>query len=183
MLDPNFAVTNETLWRATALLAAIDAVAVPITLRLVPSSLFPSLGRRLTATAAVVWGGLWLWVVSVFWDAVYRFVFRPWSRWLLPIVMAVLFGLAANLIFRFARRSRRMPALLFLLSGAALGPLTHVWAVYRGLMDKPAVLRGASVAVAVLVSFPEYCLYWCAILLIARVLTPRPAVRSEEKAA
>jgi len=40
----------------------------------------------------------------------------------------------------------------FVILGAVLGPVTHTWEVWRGLMTKPSILRGASTFAAVVVS-------------------------------
>ncbi|MBZ5586508.1 MAG: hypothetical protein LAQ30_30845, partial [Acidobacteriia bacterium] len=61
-------------------------------------------------------------------------------------------------------------ALSFVLLGAALGPLTHLWGLARGLMEKPPMLRGASPAAAVIVSAPEFAFYFGLIVLLAAAL-------------
>jgi hypothetical protein len=43
----------------------------------------------------VFWAGLWLAVVTAYWQAVYGLFFPPWSRWLLPPFFGVLYGAAA----------------------------------------------------------------------------------------
>ena len=161
-------VTDAVLWRGTALLAAIDAVLVPLTARAVPADRFRRMRGRTIAISAIFWAALWLWAVTFFWGSVYQFCFPHWSRWLLPLAMGAFFGLAAAIIFSLALRSPSLPSLVFVLLGAMLGPLTHVVAVLRGVVEKPPMLHGASPLAAVVISCPEFCLYWCVVLLIAR---------------
>ena len=123
----------------------------------------------LIAVSAAFWVLLWYWAVTFYWNPVYQFCFPGWSRWLLPPTMGAFFGLAAALIFDLASRSTAVPALVFVLLGATLGPLTHAVAVLRGVVEKPPMLHGASPLAAVVVSWPEFCAYWCVILLVARL--------------
>lgn len=80
------------------------------------------------------------------------------------------FGLASSFLASLASRNARHSTVLFVLLGATLGPVTHLFAVTRGLLEKPPALRGASPAAAVLVSFPEFALFSCAIVLVAALL-------------
>jgi hypothetical protein len=93
-------------------------------------------------------------------------VFPAWSRWLLPPAQALL-GAAVTLIaVRIAERLRH-PVIAFCLLGGLWGSVAHVWAVYRGIMTKPPMLRGASPAAAVIFASFEFTLYYCLITLAA----------------
>jgi hypothetical protein len=45
--------------------------------------------------------------------------------------------------------------------------VTHLWAVYRGIADKPPMLQGASPTAAVIIAIFEFMFYWCIILSAA----------------
>jgi hypothetical protein len=174
-------VTTEILWRGGAILACIAAIAIPITARLVPASRFRQLRVPIILASFLVWAGMWLAVLVAYWQPVYRYLFPSHLRWFLPVLFGLGFALASLPLFSFASRRPKHPALLFLLLGAALGPITHLFAVYRGVVDRPPVLQGASPVAAVLVSFPEFALYWCVILLLAALLKhtdPRASPRA-----
>ena len=45
--------------------------------------------------------------------------------------------------------------------------ITHIWAIYRGILDKPPLLQGASPVAASIMPFFEFVFYWCIILGVA----------------
>jgi hypothetical protein len=183
-----FHVTSGVLWQGLLLLSLLAAALLPVAARLAPRLRFAALERRLVAATFVVWLAIWSVMAVVYWRSVYSYVFPAWSRWLLPLFMATGFAAAGWALFRIARRFRR-PAMAFVLLGGALGPLTHVWAVLRGIVSRPPVLRGASPVAAVLVSAPEFAIYFTVILglacLSARVSAPgaRRSRRGSRRAA
>lgn len=160
-------VTTQLLWRAAILFAAIDVLVVGLVVRLVTPSRFHTLKPALFAAAFVVWAGIWFGVVSAFWESVYSYVFPAALRWFLPPIFGAAFALAALLVFSLAQRARRCSVVLFILLGACLGPITHVIAVLRGVVQKPPMLRGASPLAAIVVALPEFAFYWCLIVLLA----------------
>jgi hypothetical protein len=160
-------VTTELLWRATALFSLITGGLLPLLARWVPRERFATLRTHLAGATFAVWFAIWSVMVIVFWDGVYAFFFPAWSRWLLPLVMAPGFAATSMVLWRLARRARRRSVLVFVLLGACLGPLTHAWAVFRGLVSKPPLLHGASRLAAIAVSLPEFALYFAAIVGLA----------------
>lgn len=62
------------------------------------------------------------------------------------------------------------PVLTFLLGGGAWGIASHVIAIVRGVLEKPAMLRGASPVAAVTLAFFEFTFHWCLILTAALLL-------------
>ena len=166
-------VTDAILWTATIGLAAMDVPLLWILARLVARERFLTLKWATTIVAGGVWTGIWLWAVTAYWQAVYSYFFPAWARWWLPFGYGVLFALAAMGMWGIAARLRINPVVTFVVSGAALGPVTHTWAVYRGLLTKPPMLRGASPLAAVAVSAPEFGFYWMGILGLALVLVSR----------
>ena len=55
----------------------------------------------------------------------------------------------------------------FCVFGSLWGMVTHVWAVYRGIVDNPPMLQGTSPVAAVVAAVFEFMLYWCIILGVA----------------
>jgi hypothetical protein len=102
-----------------------------------------------------------------FWEPVYQYVFPDWSRWFIPPVYALFFGLISLLFWWLALRLSGNPVLGFLLLGGLWGSLTHVWAISRGILDKPPMLQGASPWAAIVLPFFEFIFYWCIILAVS----------------
>ena len=160
-------VTDRMLWSGALLLLAIALPLLGVAVRLVPRARFDAARSALPWAAFVVWAVIWLAVVTRYWEAVYRHFFPSWSRWGLPIAFGLFFAAWGWLLGKIARRAVAQSALVFVLLGALLGPVTHLLAVGRGLLEKSPMLRGASPLAAVVVSAPEFAIYWSLILLLA----------------
>jgi hypothetical protein len=157
-------------WTATVGFAVIDVPLVLVLVLFLSRTNFLTLKRETVVSALAIWDGLWLWAVTAYWHAVYSYFFPSRVRWYLPIAWGVLFGLAGLGLWSVAVRLRINPVITFVILGALLGPVTHTWAVSRGLMTKPHMLRSASPFTAVVVSAPEFGFYWCAPLVLAVLL-------------
>ena len=175
-------VTTAILWKGAIVFALADLVLLVLLLCLLPPKRFFGLRRWVPPCAFLVWFGIWLGCAVIFWEPVYAHLFPAWSRWLLPPAMGLLFASLSRVMWRLAWRWSLPPALTFVLLGAALGPLTHLWGLTRGLMDKPPMLQGASPAAALAVAAPEFGFYFGVILLlayfIARAKAPSTPARS-----
>ena len=169
-MDIGLKITTEILLQGALLFAAIDLLLVPLLVWRVRPALFQHMQPELLGVTAVFWCGLWFWAISYYWESVYRYLFPLRSRWLLPFLMAALTTSAAAMAWRLARRSQRFPTAAYLLLGGLWGSLTHIWAVYVGVVDKPPMLQGASPIAAVIVAFFEFMLYWCVIVAVAALL-------------
>lgn len=150
--------------------ALIDAGFVPLLAWCMKPVRLRQLMWPLVATTAVFWGSLWAWVLSSFWDSVYSYIFPGWMRWLLPFAYGLLFATVALVIWRLALRLPGNSVVNFCLLGGLWGMITHLWAVYLGIVDKPPMLQGVSPVAAVVVAVFEFVLYWCIILSIAMLL-------------
>ena len=90
---------------------------------------------------------------------------------LIPPAYAPLFALVALLIWRLSLRgSPGPPVLNFCILGGLWGMVTHIWAITRGLLEKPPMLRAASPVAAAVMPFFEFMFYWCVILTVSSVL-------------
>jgi hypothetical protein len=58
----------------------------------------------------------------------------------------------------------------FCLLGGLWGMITHIWAVARGLVEKPPMLQGVNPVAAVVIAGFEFMFYWCIMLSIASLL-------------
>jgi hypothetical protein len=167
-------VTTAILWRGTLIFAPVDLLLLSLLARAVTPERFREIRRLLPVTAGVCWFLIWLSLASiVFWDAVYSYMFPVWSRWLLPPAQALLTAGVAALAVRIALRLPRFAVVGFCLLGGIWGSLSHVWAVFRGIVTKPPMLRGASPAAAVIFAFFEFTLYFCVIVTATLVLRRR----------
>ncbi len=161
--------TDAVLVRGIVVFVVLDIAFLSVLALLVKRDSFLRLKWECAIAASVFWAGIWLWVVTTFWDAIYSQFFAAWSRWYLPIGFGLGYGAAARVLWGIAARARINPAITFVVMGAFLGPLTHAFAVWRGLMNAP-MLRTASPLLAIAFSFPEFAFYWCAIFTLASVM-------------
>jgi hypothetical protein len=178
-MAPGIQITGSVLLRSILVFIVLDILILSALALLVKRDSFLGLKWECAVAATVFWAGLWLWVVTTFWGAIYSQFFAAWSRWCLPIAFGLGYGAAALVLWSTAARARTNPAITFVVMGAFLGPLTHTFAVWRGLMNAP-MLRTASPLLAIAFSFPEFALYWCAILTLAsamRLVAKRGTVR------
>lgn len=167
MLPPNFQVTSEMLWQGTLILALVDAGFVPFLAWRVKPARLRHLKWVLVATTGVFWAALWTWVLGSFWDSVYSYIFPDWTRRLIPVAYGLLFAAVGLVMWWLALRLPGNPVVSLCLLGGLWGMITHLWAVYLGIVDKPPMLQGVAPAAAVVVAVFEFMFYWCIILSIA----------------
>lgn len=163
-------ITTAMLYQGTLLFALLDTVCVPLLLWCVQRKAFARLKWELVLSAALVWFGIWSWAIGNFWETVYVYVFPAWARIGVPPLAFGIAGLVALGLWAAAMRFRGQSVLVYFLCGAALGSLSHAWALTRGLMTRPPMLQGASPLGALILAFFEYLFYWCVILTLAVVL-------------
>jgi hypothetical protein len=163
-------VTTELLYQGAFVFALMDAMYVPLLVWRVDEAAFRRLKGWLVITAAWVWFGIWSWAIGNFWETVYSYVFPAWARIWIPAIAFAAAGLIAYVLWILALRIRRHVVLMFCLMSGALGSLTHIWAVQRGIVTQPPMLQGASPLAAVVLAFFEYLFYWCVILTLAKLM-------------
>ncbi len=160
-------VTSELLWRATAIAMPIDVLLLIIVGRSVSSELFGKLKWHLATAACVVYAVLWGTFGSLyFWDAVYKAVFPPWSRWLLPVGYGLLFGILAVAFWHVSIAAPKWQAVWFCLLGGLVSLVGHGIGIMRGLLRVP-LLAEASAGSALVFGVAEFIVYWCAIVGLA----------------
>ena len=169
-LPPDIKVTSEVLWRGTLIFALIDLGFVPLLAWRIKETRFRQLKWALVGTTAIFWSLLWAWVLDWGWDSVYSYVFPDWIRAWLPLLQGLHFAVVGLVFWWSALRLARNPVAGFCLFGGLWGMVTHVWAVYRGIVDKPPMLQGASPVAAVVIAMFEFMFYWCIILSVAWLL-------------
>jgi len=169
-LPPDFKVTSEMLWQATLILAVIDVGFIPLLAWRIKPLVFRRLKWALLATTAIFWSTLWIWALVNFWDSVYRYVFPDWARWLIPPAYGLLFAAVGLVFWWLALRCPGNAVVGFCLLGGLWGMITHIWAVYRGIVDKPPMLQGVDPVAAIVVAVFEFMFYWCIILSVALLL-------------
>jgi hypothetical protein len=169
-LPPDINLTSEVLWRGTFVFALIDLGFVPLLAWRIKPIRFRQLKWPLVITTAVFWSMLWAWVLSWAWDSVYCYVLPDSIREWLPVLQGLHFSIVALFFWWFALRFSN-PVVGFCLFGGLWGMVTHVWAVYLGIVDKPPIMRGASPVAAVTIAIFEFMFYWCVILSIASLVS------------
>lgn len=160
-------ITSEMLLRGALVFALLNGLYVPLLAWRIGRERFQRLNWSLPLAASLVWLGIWSWAIGNFWGTVYAYVFPAWARDWAPWIAFFAAGIAAYGLWAVALRSSWKPVIAYCLLGGALGSLTHIWAVYRGVVSKPPMLAGASPLGAVVIAFFEYMFYWCVILSLA----------------
>lgn len=169
-MPPDIKITTELLYMGALGFALLDAVFVSLLVWRVKEETFRGLKWLLVVCAALVWFGIWSWAIGNFWETVYSYVFPAWAQTWVPWIALVVAGLVALGLWSLTIHIKRNVVLTFCLIGGIIGSLTHIWAVYRGIVTKPPMLQGASPLGAVVMAFFEYIFYWCVILTLATVM-------------
>jgi hypothetical protein len=112
-------------------------------------------------------------MVCFFWEPVYHYVFPEWARWVIPPIYGVVFAAVGWLFYWLALRLPGNPVVNLCFLGGLWGMITHIWAIYRGILDKPPMLQGASPVAAAVMPIFEFIFYWCVILSTASLLRGR----------
>jgi len=171
MLPSDIKVTSEVLWKGAIIFALIDTIFVSILTRRIKPLRFRQIKWTLVITMAAFFTLLWGVLGSyIFWDSVYHYFFPEWSRWFIPPLYGLLFSAAGLLFWWIALKLPGNAAINFCLLGGFWGMMTHLWAEYRGLLEKPPMLQGASPVAAVVIAIFEFMFYWCVVLSIASLL-------------
>jgi hypothetical protein len=163
-------VTSSILWKAALIFALLDLVFLLILIWTVKQERFREMRRSLAISTGIIWFMIWLNMNIFFWDPVYHYVFPTFARWLIPPVYAACFAFLSWAFWWVATGIQSYSVVWFCLLGGLLGMLTHMWAITRGIIDKPPMLQGVSpIAVCVMPVF-EFVFYYCIIVSLATVL-------------
>lgn len=163
-------ITTELLYQGALVFALMDVVYVWLLVWRTKNESFRRMKWSLVLAAALIWWGIWSWAIGNFWETVYVYVFPVWGRAWIPVIAFFAAGAVALGLWTITNRSRWNPVLVYCLLGGALGTLTHIWAVIRGIVTRPPMLQGASPLAAVVIAFFEYMFYWCTILVLAKIM-------------
>ena len=160
-------VTTQILLWGALIFALLDAAWVPLLAWKIKTLEFRQLKWPLVITTGLFWCGMWAWVLTVFWEPVYHYVFPDNLRWFIPPLYGLLFAAVARLFWGLALRLPENAVFTYVLLSGSLGLLTHVWAIYRGILEKPPLLQGAAPAAALVIAAFEFIFYGCSILSVA----------------
>jgi hypothetical protein len=163
--------TSELYWTATLVTAIIDVVFVTLLAWRIRSERFHQLKNILGVVAIIFWAGLWTWVMTntFIWETCYQFVFPPSARWIMPPVMALLYGVLALLFWWLALRLPGNPVVNLMLLGGLESFPGHLRAIQLGILATP-LLKNVSAASALTFGFFEFIFYWSIILVISALL-------------
>lgn len=171
LTSPDAKVTTHILWEGALIFALIDVVFISILRRRIRFEAFRQFKWTLVITTGIFWCLLLGTLMSgIFWEPVYHYVFPDWSRWLIPPVYGLFFAAVGFVFWWIALRFPKEPVVTWCLLGGLWGMLTHIWAVYRGILDKPPMLQGASPVATVIMPIFEFIFYYCVILGLTSLL-------------
>jgi hypothetical protein len=169
-MNSDIKITTELLYKGALVFALLDAVYVPLLVWRVNEEAFRRLKWMLVIVAGLMWFGIWGWAIGNFWETVYVYMFPAGAQIWIPWIAFLVASIVALGLWTLALHVKGKVVPVYCLLGATLGGLTHMWAVYRGIVTKPPMLQGASPLAAVIIAFFEYLFYWCTILLLAAVM-------------
>jgi hypothetical protein len=170
MFPENIQITTQLLFQGAVLFALVDSVFVPLLIWRIRREQFQKVKWISVIVAGIIWFGIWQWAIGNFWDTVYIHVFPAWGRYLIPPAFGLLMAFIDLGLWSLAIRLRLHPVLGYALFGGLWGVCTHIWAVYRGIVEKPPMLQGASPIAAVVIAFFEFMFYWCVILSLSALM-------------
>lgn len=163
-------VTTEVLWRGALYFALIDIVYVTFLAKIIKPEDLRRMKWRLLIFMAFFFCILFGSVASIiFWDPVYSYVFPVWARWIIPPCYGLLFALVGLFFWWLAFRLPTNPVMNFIILGGSWGIITHIWAIYRGILDKPPMLQGARPIAALTIAAFEFIFYWCVCLTFTKL--------------
>ncbi len=155
-------ITTEILLKGALLFAIIDIVFLTVLAKLIKPDYLYKMKWRLVILMAFFFCILYGIIVSIiFWDPVYCYVFPLWTRWIIPPSFGLLFSLIGLFFWWLAFRLPGNAVINFCILGGLWGITTHIFAVYRGILEKPPMLKGASPFAAILIAAFEFIFYWC----------------------
>ena len=169
-MSTDIKITTELLYKGALIFALMDAVYIPLLVWRVSKETFRRMKWSLVIAAALVWYGIWAWAIGNFWESFYSYVFPAWARTWVPWIAFVVAAAIALGLWMLTVQLKRNLVLTYCLMGGAIGSLTHIWAVYLGIVTKPPILQGASPLAAVIIAFFEFMFYWCTILVLAKTI-------------
>lgn len=170
MIPEDIQITNNILLQGALVFALMDVVFVPILVWRIKLEQFQKIKWISFIVAGIIWFGIWQWAIGNFWESVYIHVFPAWGRPWIPAAFGLFNATIGLCLWALALRTRLNPTLSYCFLGGLWGILTHIWAVYRGVVEKPPMLQGASPVAAVIIAFFEYMFYWCVILSLSALL-------------
>ena len=160
-------VTTEILWKGALFFTLTDVIFVLILIRLIKPADFYKMKWRLVVFMAIFFCALFGLVASyIFWDSVYCYVFPAWSRWIIPPVYGLLFASYGLLVWWLSFRLRTNAVMNFCLFGGLWGIITHILAIFNGILEKPPMLQFADPVAAVVLAAFEFIFYWCVCLSV-----------------
>ena len=164
--------TSELYWLSAALLSLVDLTAVVCLSQCVPAALFRRARSEIVLAAVLFWGGLWtaLMASSYVWQSCYCYFFTNVDRWLMPPLMALLFGAVGYGMWWVSNRVRWHPAVTFALLGALVSLPDHYYAILvKGVLNTP-LMSEVSPASAYAFGIFEFVFYWILILSLGLLL-------------
>jgi hypothetical protein len=170
-LPADIKVTTAILLKGALIFALIDIAFIAVLVRLVKPSDLHKMKWKLVTFMAIFFCALFGILASfIFWDSVYSLVFPAWARWIIPPVFGLLFAAVGLFTWWLSFRLPVNSVMNFCLLGGCWGIITHIWAIYLGILDKPPMLQGASPVAAIVIATFEFIFYWCVCLSISFII-------------
>jgi hypothetical protein len=163
--------TSTQLWISALVFLVIDLVLYWFLNRQISLERFKRMKWQLVLAAALFWGTFAVFLLQMFWDSYYQYIYPAWFRGAGILVTAsVIYGTLALVFYWLSLRIPGNPVRNFLLLGAVESVLEHLWGILGVQILEVPMLREAGTIDIIVVAIPEYIFYWGMVIWIAMLL-------------
>jgi len=181
IISDEIKVTTEILQKGALLFALADIVYILILSKFIKSGDLIKMKWYLVSVMGIFFFFLFGIVVSIiFWGSVYSYVFPAWARWIIPPLYGLLFSMAGLLFWWISSKFTKGRLIIFCLLGGFWCIITHIMAIYRGILEKPPMLKGAGPGSALTIAAFEFIFYWCICLTISKAILYFKSIRKTD---
>ena len=163
--------TSTQLWISALVFLVIDLALYWFLNRQISPERFKRMKWQLVVAAVLFWGTFAVFLLEMFWDSYYQYIYPNWFRGIGILVTAsVIYGTLALLFHWLALRIPGNPVRNFILLGAVESVLEHLWGILGVRILEVPMLREAGTIDIILVAIPEYIFYWGMVIWMAMLL-------------
>ena len=164
----NLRLTSATFWQSALLSALIAAAGIFILARLIDRASFRRLKWPLVISSVIFWSALGTLLIQLTWESYYQRFAPAWMHNGGSLIITIPLAAAQALAFHWA--ALRLPGTLWLgfcLLGGLESVLEHLWGIYGSKIMEIPMLQGVDPLSVLAFAFPEYMIFWCAVIAAA----------------
>jgi hypothetical protein len=160
--------TSATFWQSALFSALIAAAGVFVLARLIDRASFRRLKWPVVISSVIFWSALGTLLIQLTWESYYQRFAPAWMHNGGSLIITIPLAAAQALVFHWAAlRLPLHPVAGFCLLGGLEALLEHLWGIYGWKIMEIPMLQGVDPLSVLAFAFPEYMLYWCAVIAAA----------------